>query len=49
LLFQMGISAWWIGRKNESLNTLHALADMDINDIYKNAVAYNLEKLNALL
>jgi hypothetical protein len=49
LLFQMGISAWWIGRKDESLNTLHALAGMDINDIYKDAVAYNLEKLNALL
>ena len=49
LLFQMGISAWWIGRKDESLNTLRALADMDLNEMYKNAVAYNLEKLNALL
>jgi hypothetical protein len=49
LLFQMGISAWWIGRKDESLNILHALAHMDINQMYKDAVSYNLEKLNVVL
>jgi hypothetical protein len=49
LLFQKGIAAWWIGRKDEAFETLHALANMDLNQMYKDAVAYNLEKLNALL
>ena len=49
LLFQKGVAAWWIGRKDESLAILHAMAGMNINPIYKNAVTYNLEKLNALL
>jgi hypothetical protein len=49
LLFQKGVAAWWIGRKDEALSTLHTLADMDINQMYKDAVAYNLENLNAVL
>lgn len=49
LHFQKAIAAWWIGRKDESLATLKILSSMDINQMYKDAVAYNLEKLNALL
>lgn len=46
--FQMAIAAWWIGRKKEALNTLTDLAAREnINAMYKNAAAYNLEKLNA--
>jgi hypothetical protein len=49
LYIQKAIAAWWIGRKDEALNTLKILSSMDINPVYKDAVAYNLEKLNALL
>lgn len=47
LKFQMGISAWWIGRKTESLSTLYELSTMQLDPMYQNAVLYNLEKLNA--
>lgn len=49
LYFQKAIAAWWIGRKDESLSTLKILSSMDISQMYKDAVAYNMEKLNALL
>lgn len=49
LLFQRYIAAWWVGRKDESINGLRELRAMKTNQIYKDAIAYNLEKLNALL
>lgn len=49
LEFQMAVAAWWIGRKEESLTTLHRLATLDLHPAYKNAVINNLERLNALL
>ena len=50
LHFQKAIAAWWIGRKDESLSILNALADReDLNTMYKDAVTHNLERLNALL
>lgn len=49
LHFQKAIAAWWIGRKSESLATLKILSSMNLNARYKEAVSYNLEKLNALL
>jgi len=49
LEFQQAIAAWWIGRKKESLDGLNDLAKRDLAPMYENAVAYNLEKLNALL
>lgn len=49
LLFQQYIAAWWIGRKQESLQGLRELSEMDMNQMYKDAVAYNLENLNAVL
>lgn len=49
LLFQRYIAAWWIGRKEESLDGLRSLSTSNMNELYRNAVTYNLEKLNALL
>jgi tetratricopeptide (TPR) repeat protein len=46
--FQIAVSAWWIGRREESLRLLNELdARTDLSDIYKNAVKANLEKLGA--
>lgn len=45
--FQMAISAWWIGRKDEALETLGRLSQQNLVAMYRDAVAYNLEKLNA--
>lgn len=49
LYFQKAVAAWWIGRKDEALSTLKILSSMDIDQMYKDAVKYNLDKLNALL
>jgi len=49
LLFQRSIAAWWIGRKDESLAGLKVLSALNLNQMYRDAVNYNLEKLNALL
>jgi tetratricopeptide (TPR) repeat protein len=49
LYFQQAVAAWWIGRKDEALSTLKILSSMDLDPMYRNAVALNLEKLNALL
>lgn len=49
LYFQKAVAAWWIGRKDEALSTLKILSSMDLDPVYKNAVAFNLDKLNALL
>jgi hypothetical protein len=49
LLFQQYIAAWWIGRKDESIDGLKSLFTMKMNQNYLDAVNYNLHKLNALL
>jgi hypothetical protein len=49
LLFQKGIAAWWIGRKEEALSTLRILNALTMDKMYKDAVIYNLEKLNVVL
>lgn len=49
LRFQRAVAAWWIGRKEEAVSTLRVLSAMDMHPIYKNAVAFNLEKLNVVL
>jgi hypothetical protein len=47
-LFQMAISAWWIGRRQESVDRLKALLQRDdLPNIYRISVAENLGKLNA--
>ena len=47
LRFQMGVSAWWIGRREESLSILRSLASQDLNPIYVTAVRNNLDKIDA--
>jgi hypothetical protein len=47
LRFQMAVSAWWIGRKEESLSILRELDKRDdLHPQYRDAVTYNLEKLH---
>lgn len=45
LLFQKGVSAWWIGRKDESEATFRHLATLQMVPEYTNAVANNLKRL----
>lgn len=47
LQFQQAIAAWWIGRKEESISMLTELSKQDIPQMYKDAIAYNLETLGA--
>lgn len=49
LEFEIAVSAYWIGRKEESLQLLNKLDKMDLHPVYQQAVKNNLEKLNALL
>lgn len=45
LLFEKAVAAWWIGRKDESLELLHKLNEMQLNPGYAKAVKNNLERL----
>ena len=45
LLFEKAVSAWWIGRKDESIELLKRLEQMDIDPGYKSAVQHNLERI----
>jgi hypothetical protein len=45
LLFEKGVAAWWIGRKDESIQILGRLNAMDIDPGYKTAVQNNLERI----
>ena len=47
--FQRAVSAWWVGRKEEALETLDTLSKMELHPVYRESVKQNLEKLNALL
>lgn len=48
LEFQAAISAWWIGRKDESLIRLNKLNERnDLSFVYKSAVENNLKNLGA--
>lgn len=46
LLFEKAVSAYWIGRKDESIILLLQLRLQDMVDEYKNSVNYNLRQLN---
>lgn len=46
LRFEKAVSAYWIGRKDESLELFKQLTNESILPHYANAVKYNLEKLN---
>jgi hypothetical protein len=45
LLFEKAVSAWWIGRKDESLELLHKLDAMKLTSDYEFAVKSNLGRL----
>lgn len=45
LLFEKAVSAWWIGRKDESIQIFGRLNAMDIDPGYKSAVRHNLERI----
>jgi hypothetical protein len=45
LLFEKAVAAWWIGRKDESLELLRKLDGMNIDPGYARAVKNNLERL----
>lgn len=47
LRFEKAVAAYWIGRKNEALQLFKGLSVDDLPENYKQAVANNLEKLNA--
>lgn len=47
LLFEKAISAYWIGRKEESLSLLRTLLTMDISSGYRTAIEENLRRLDA--
>jgi tetratricopeptide (TPR) repeat protein len=49
LAFQQFVAAWWIGRKDESIEGLRQLKKQKMHAVYKKAVNDNLVKLNALL
>jgi hypothetical protein len=46
LLFEKAVSAWWIGKKEESLNIFLELLKQDMLDIYRNAIIYNLKRID---
>ena len=46
LTFEKAVAAWWIGRKDESLELLHKLDDMHLDPGYAKAVKNNLERLS---
>jgi hypothetical protein len=47
LAFEKAVSAYWIGRRDESLEIFTRLNALDLPTEYSNAVRANLEKLNA--
>lgn len=49
LKFQLGVAAWWIGRREESISFLKALAGQQLHPSYTEAVKKNLEKINVVL
>ena len=46
LMFEKAVSAWWIGRKDESVELLHKLNAMPLEINYANAVKNNLERIS---
>lgn len=42
LLFEKSVSAWWVGRVDESYSLLNKILTMDIDSQYRSAIEYNL-------
>jgi hypothetical protein len=45
LEFEKAVSAWWIGRKNESKAIFNSLLSQDIPENYKSTIIYNMQKI----
>ena len=45
LEFEKAVSAYWVGRKAESIDLLNKLANMDIAAEYKASVTHNLDRI----
>jgi len=45
LEFEKAVSAWWIGRRDESKIIFNRLIEEDIPEHYKSSIKYNLERL----
>lgn len=45
LLFEKAVSAWWVGRKNESHGLFKKLSELYLNEEYATAVKNNMERL----
>lgn len=45
LIFEKAVSAYWIGRKEESIKIFELLETMDLRPEYKKAVKLNLERI----
>jgi tetratricopeptide (TPR) repeat protein len=46
LEFEKAVSAWWIGRKKESLQIFLQLLKEDILDIYRSSIIYNIKMID---
>jgi len=46
LFFEKGVSAWWLGRKEESLKIFYDLLKQDIPDHYRSTIKYNIYKID---
>ena len=44
--FEQAVSAWWLGRRKESLHLLTKLSEMDLPAAYADAVQNNLERIH---
>lgn len=49
LTFERAVSAYWIGRKDESIDLFHALNKQDLPPDYRQAVLANMERLNVAI
>ena len=49
LTFEKAVSAWWIGRKDESINLFKNLLEEEITEDYRKAILSNLEKINVAI
>lgn len=45
LEFQKAVAGWWIGRRDESKQIFDGLLEMDIQQDYRDAIKYNMERL----
>jgi tetratricopeptide (TPR) repeat protein len=46
LLFEKAVAGWWIGRLEESISIFNNLLKLDIPEVYRKSIEYNLGKIN---